>query len=307
MALKLNLAAKGAKRPKPTLARPPKKAPAMAPKNAKAPPTKKAKALSPQLAKVLASHLALAASKARRLAHLLTPALALTLGLALALGSLSGCGGPLPPQDPFNLYQAKDNLSKGNHWYLRGCHREAARFFEEGLAFARLADDAPLIVMGHNSLGAALLAQGRLKEAAAKLSEALELTLTLPSRPELDSILGNLGTLAFKAKRHGDAEDFWVQATAVAPPNRLAIYYSNLARLYKAQNRPDEFAALTAKALAAAESSLTPPQAKADALSLEASLALSQGERPKALELLEEALSLDRRTENASGLAQNLE
>jgi tetratricopeptide (TPR) repeat protein len=107
----------------------------------------------------------------------------------------------MPPQDPFNLAHAKDSLNKGHHWYLRGCHREAIRFFDEGLAYARLSDAAPLIVMGHNSLGTALLAQGNLKAAAEKLAEALDLALTLPERPELDRVIGNLGALAFKAKK----------------------------------------------------------------------------------------------------------
>jgi tetratricopeptide (TPR) repeat protein len=227
------------------------------------------------------------------------------LGL-VGLLSLAACGPP-PPQDPFNLAEAKDSLNKGYHWYQRGCHREAARFFVEGEAYARLADAAPLIVMAKNSLGAAYLAQGRLNEAASSLAEALDLTLTLPGHPELDSVLGNLGSLAYKAKRDKDAVDFWTRALESAPAGRQAIYLANLARLNQARGQEAEFAAQVEMALAAAENSQTPDFARADALSLGAALALSRGEADLAERRLTEALALDRHAENASGLAQSLE
>ncbi|MDR2142608.1 MAG: tetratricopeptide repeat protein [Deltaproteobacteria bacterium] len=228
------------------------------------------------------------------------------LGLWLALGSLLACG-PMPPIDPFNLAEAKDNLNKGHLWYLRGCHREAARFFEEGLTFARLADNVPLMVMGQNSLGTALLAQGQLKEAAQRLAAALELSLATPDNPELDSVLGNLGTLAYKTGRNRDAEDFWREALDRAPEPRKATYLANLARLYLTEKKPDAFAAHTEMALAAAKNPLTPPAARADALALGATLAQSRGETEPAWIYLNEALDLDRQLENPVGLAQDLE
>ncbi|MDR1871590.1 MAG: hypothetical protein LBS60_06625 [Deltaproteobacteria bacterium] len=227
--------------------------------------------------------------------------------LALLIGAPLACGGPLPPNDPFNLGQAKDSLAKGNHWYLRGCHKEAARFFTEGLIFARLADNAPLMVMAHNSLGTALLAQGQLNAAANQLAKALDLTETLPNKPELDSVLGNLGTLAFKAQRPLDAAEFWEAALVAAPPSRKAIYLANLARLQQNDPSSPKFMEYVAAANAAATDQDTPLPAKADAWSLAALLAFTQGDIPEASERLAAALALDRQTENVSGLAQNLE
>jgi tetratricopeptide (TPR) repeat protein len=215
--------------------------------------------------------------------------------------------GPVPPQDPFNLAQAKDNLNKGHHWYLRGCHREASRFFGEGLAYARLADSVPLIVMSHNSMGAAFLAQGRLNEAAVKLSEALELSLSVPEHPELDSIYGNLGSLAFEAGRPKDAEEFWQEALNSAPPHRQTVYLANLARLYKSQSREAEYLVRADQCLTASQTKGTAAAARADALALGAQVALDRGDSQLAETYLNEALNLDRETENPVGLAQDLE
>jgi tetratricopeptide (TPR) repeat protein len=161
--------------------------------------------------------------------------------------------------------------------------------------------------MAHNSLGTALLAQGQLNAAANKLAEALALTETLPDKPELDSVFGNLGTLAFKANRAKDAAEFWEQALLASPPGRKAIYLANLARLHQNEPLSPKFAELVAAALTAAEDKDTPLPAKADAWSLAALLAFKSEDLPKASQSLETALALDRQTENVSGLAQNLE
>jgi tetratricopeptide (TPR) repeat protein len=230
------------------------------------------------------------------------------LSRLLGLGILAAAAcGPVPPDDPFNLGQAKDSLNRGHYWYLRGCQREAGRFFHEGLAYARLADSVPLMVMSRNSLGAAYLAEGRLDEAARQLSEALEMSLTAPDRPEMDSILGSLGTLAFRAGRLQDAEDLWNEALAASPPARQAIYLANLARLYQSRNRPDDYLALTARALEASQTPDTPPEARADALALAAGAALEAGDWSLAETYITEGLALDRQKENPAGLAQDLE
>jgi tetratricopeptide (TPR) repeat protein len=212
----------------------------------------------------------------------------------------------MPPQDPFNLGQAKDTLNKGMGWYQRGCHREAARFFTEGLVFARLADNPNLIVVARNSLGAALLADGQLEAAARSLGQALELTETLPDRPELDSVLGNLGSLSFKANRLKDAEMYWQKALEFAPEPRKAIYLANLARLSQANKSPERISYIE-RALEASKTKDVPISARADALALAASLAIEREDRPLAWTFLSEALEIDRQTENLAGLAQDLE
>ncbi|MDR1044161.1 MAG: hypothetical protein LBP33_03460 [Candidatus Adiutrix sp.] len=229
------------------------------------------------------------------------------LALGACLGT-SGCGGPLPPPDPYNLAEAKDSLSRGNYWYERACYREAERFFQGGLESARLSDEVTLIIRAQNSLGAAALAQGELDAAAAYLEQALNLSSGHPGQAEMDKVLGNLGSLAFKLGRSQDAEAFWLEAVekAVAQGQSPAAYYCDLARLYLAAGRTAEFSEMSAKALGAAETAGKPP-ALADALNLGGQQALAAGDPALAEERYRRALELDRKSENTVGLAQDTE
>ncbi len=221
---------------------------------------------------------------------------------------LNACGGPLPPADPPYLAEAKESLSRGNYWYERGCPREAERFFQEAVSAARLSDDVLLIIRANNSLGAAALASGDLPLAATYLEQALELADATEGRPELDKIMGNLGSLAFKAGATGDAEDFWQKAAEVAESRGAspALHLCNLARLYLNQKRP-EFPALAARALAEAQKTAVDSGVKADAANLAGHAALAGGDADAAEGYFQEALELDRKTENTAALAQDTE
>ncbi|UQZ87994.1 hypothetical protein C4J81_01675 [Deltaproteobacteria bacterium Smac51] len=219
----------------------------------------------------------------------------------------TACGGPLPPVDPPNLSGAKDALSRGNYWYERGCFLEAEKFFQEGLGAARLSDDVLLMVRAQNSMGTAALARGDLGLAAGLLEQALDMSTATSDEPELDKIMGNLGSLAFKAGQAADAEEFWLNAVQLAEGKGAspAIHLCNLARLYLNQGRP-EFPALSARALAAAQAGadLT---AKADAYNLAGHAALNAGDEAQADTYFQQALEMDRKTENTIGLAQDTE
>jgi len=228
--------------------------------------------------------------------------------MAAAVLAAVGCGGPLPPPDPHNLAGAKDSLSRGNHWYGLGCYVEAERYYAEGLDFARMSDDVLLIVRAQNSLGAAALARGEVNLAAAHLELALSNCQAQPDEPELDKILANLGSLAFKLGRLDDAGDFWSRALEVAE-NRgqnPAPYLCDLARLQLACNNQTEFMDLAARALAATENDAD-RYVRADALNLAGQAALLQDRLPEAESLYRQALELDRKTENTTGLAQDTE
>ncbi|MDR1487775.1 MAG: tetratricopeptide repeat protein, partial [Deltaproteobacteria bacterium] len=164
-----------------------------------------------------------------------------TLTALLALLFASACG-PMPPEDPFHLAEAKDSLGRGYHWYLRGCNQEALRFFSLGLEEARLSDNVALIVKSLNFMGVAMIAQGDLNSAALTLEQALILSEAEPVPPELDSLWGNLGLLAFKAGRFADAAELWQRAAEEAEARNLSpsLYHSNLARLYLSQGRDGE-------------------------------------------------------------------
>jgi tetratricopeptide (TPR) repeat protein len=240
-----------------------------------------------------------------------SPPVRLVLPLLLVLPMLlAACGGPMPPVDPFHLGEAKDALGRGNHWFQRGCFAEADRYFELGLEQARLADDVPLIVKALNARGAALLAGGRLNPAALSLEQALELSDADPARPELDSVLGNLGLLALKAGRPDDAKELWGQAARAAAASGLnpVLYHCNLARLARSSGDDRAFREQTALAVAGLASEPAPAESSAaDAYSLAALVALADGDDLGAETYLDLALGLDRKNENQKGLAQDLD
>jgi tetratricopeptide (TPR) repeat protein len=232
--------------------------------------------------------------------------------LALALApALAGCGGPLPPDDPFYLRSAKDDLSRGNHWYLRGCGREASRFYSEALASARLSDSVPHIVMALNAMGAVRLSEGRNGEAAALLEEAAELSRADPGNPGLPAVLGNLGTLAYRSGRREDALAFWEDAAvrARARGESPAQHLASLARAHLDSGGAEApaFREALSRARAALDSPGTPPAARADVLNLSAREAHARGDASAARADLDQALAIDRKEENQSGLAEDLE
>lgn len=226
--------------------------------------------------------------------------------LSWLLAGLAACGGPLPPPDPPNLAEAKDNLSQGNYWYERGCFREAERHYLGGLESARLSDNLLLIIRALNSLGTACLAGGDKNGAADYLEQAFNLASAHPDQPELDKVLGNLGSLAFQLGRLKDAGELWLKAVETAEGKGIspAPYYCDLARLRQAEKNPD-FAAMVQKALAATDEK--DPYTRADALNLAGQEALSRGDLEQAEALFRQGLELDRKTENTTGLAQDTE
>lgn len=227
--------------------------------------------------------------------------------LMLTAVLFSACGGPAPPEDPFHLAQAKDTLGRGNHWYRRGCPAEAIRYFQVGLEQARMADRVDLIVKALNALGAAHMADGNLNAAATVLEQALELSITDPAKPDLESVWGNLGLLAYKANRLEDAKEIWQGAINEALAKGLSptVFHCNLARLAREAGRQEEF--LTQAALALETSVNSKEEARADALNLSALAFIDQGNLQIADTYLKEALELDRLNENQTGLAQDLE
>ena len=231
--------------------------------------------------------------------------------LIAAVVLLEACG-PLPPIDPHNLKNAKDDLSRGHYWYNLICYDEALNFFNESLNYARLSDNVPLIVRSLNSMGASLLAQDRLPEAADKLEQALEISLSLPNeQPDLDKVLGNLGSLAYKSKRPADAFSFWQNAVAAALKRgeNPAQYYCNLARLYWEEGRNVEFQLNAAEAEKWANNQTKPSDvatlAEADYLLGQAAQLV--GKFAEAKQYFQTALELNRQVEDLDGLAQTTE
>jgi tetratricopeptide (TPR) repeat protein len=174
---------------------------------------------------------------------------------------------------------------------------------------ARLSDNVALIVKSLNFMGVAMIAQGDLNSAALTLEQALILSEAETVPPELDSLWGNLGLLAFKAGRFADAAELWRRAAEEAEARNLSpsLYHSNLARLYLSQGRDGEFKQEVAFALASSLEPSTTRSARAEALNLAAMAALSEDKPTEAQLHIDAALQLDREDENQTGLAQDLE
>jgi tetratricopeptide (TPR) repeat protein len=166
--------------------------------------------------------------------------------------------------------------------------------------------------MALNALGAVSLSDGDLGRAAALLEEAAELSRSWPGSPELPAVLGNLGTLAWRAGRREDAMGFWEDAArrAEGRSESPAVHLASLARALLQEGGGGPGPAFR-EALARAEASLahpgTPPPARADVLNLLARDALLRGDRAAARSRLAEAAEIDRRGEDQAGLAEDLE
>jgi tetratricopeptide (TPR) repeat protein len=228
--------------------------------------------------------------------------------LFLLILIIPACG-PMPPEDPFHLAESKDALGKGYYWYLRGCHSEALRFFNIGLEEARLADNVSLIIKSLNAMSVAMMGQSDLNSAALVLEQALNLSQAHQELYELDSIWGNLALLAFKANRFDDASQLWQQAVDQATKKGLnpTLYYCNLARLHLKEGSAEKFRQQAALALASSKEPNANEIAKADALNLAAAVSIADGQLAEAETYLNQALELNRKNENQTGLAQDLE
>jgi tetratricopeptide (TPR) repeat protein len=226
----------------------------------------------------------------------------------LAIG-LSSCGGPMPPKDSFYVSASKSALARGNDYYLRGCHAEALKYFEEGLISSRLADDVTLMTVSLNAVAAAKMARGDYPGAALSLEAALEESLNDPARPVLPTILGNLGAVAHKSGRESDARELWERAASLSEERgeSPAAFLASLARDDYQKERRDAFPLSLQRALESLDHPDTDDLSRADILNLAGLSALRQGDLSRAESLLNSALTLDRKNENQKGLSEDLE
>jgi tetratricopeptide (TPR) repeat protein len=236
------------------------------------------------------------------------PALLALLGLICSF-CLSACGGPMPVNDPFFVAGSKSSLTRGNEYYLRGCHGEALKYFEDGLVAARLSDNVPLIVTGLNAIGAAKMAAGDYNGAAQSLEIALEESLNEETRPLLPTILGNLGSVAHKAGSRVDARELWERAATLALERgeSPAIFLANLARDDYLNNSGEGFSLSFQRAFESLDHPDTDLFSRADILNLAGLDSLKKGDLSSSESYLQEALTLDRQNENQKGLAEDLE
>ncbi len=123
-------------------------------------------------------------------------------------------------------------------------------------------------------------------------------------------ILGNLGSLAFRAGRQQEAEELWEKAVVVAQKDTdksgLATHLNNLGMLRRQQGRLTEAASTLKRAMTRAEAGGSGPTLANSHLQL-GLVARDQGDFTKAEKHLNLALQIDKDAENPRGIAPDLE
>jgi Tfp pilus assembly protein PilF len=145
--------------------------------------------------------------------------------------------------------------------------------------------------------------------AASVLAKALSLSLNDPGTPALPAIFGNLGSVAHRMGRRGEAENYWERAASEA--ERLgespAPYLGSLLRNAYDSKNAEALETNLARALGSLEHPGTDSASRADILNLAGLAALDRGDPETARARLSEALDLDRAGENVEGMAEDLE
>lgn len=223
----------------------------------------------------------------------------------LLLAGLTACSGPA--LTPLQLqYQREEE--RALRTYARGELARALAAYQESLRWAEIADDRPAMMAQALNVGAVALALGdwALAERSFHRAQRLALTLSDP-RGELQARLG-LAQAGLRQGRFEIARRLFQQALDDARDRDVAAVLVALNGLGLTQQELGQTQAARA-ALAEAE-----PLARAHGdqrllaatLTNRAALALRAGEVDQAEPYLEEAVELDRRTENLPGLAHDL-
>lgn len=223
----------------------------------------------------------------------------------LALG-LAACGGPgLTPLQT----QYQQSEERALRYHARGELSQALQAFQESLRWAELADDRPAIVAQALNVGRVALALDaeplavqsfqRARSAATLLGDAaggLRADLGLAQldlqRGRFDAAQAAFTHALKEARRQRD------DAAALAALNGLGVAQKGLRQGSAAQQTLNE-----AEALARSQGDR---RLLAATLANQGGLALQTGEIDRAIRALEEAMALDRATENLLGLEHDL-
>ncbi len=222
---------------------------------------------------------------------------------------LTGCAAPSDRRDSPRLAEARRLAVQGSTWYRQGCVRRAEQYFYQALEASRLVDDVEGMVRAHNNLAVVAIAQGYYDEASGHLSRALELNKPAKVAEEGPLILGNLGSLAYKLGRLEEAERFWREALTASEEDArhpgLVVSLNNLGMLLRQQGRMQEAEVMLRRAL-----SVGSENGRVSAANTHFQLALlaqTRSDLVAAERHLSAALGLDKETEHAQGIAQDLE
>jgi Tfp pilus assembly protein PilF len=231
------------------------------------------------------------------------------VGLSVILVVVSGCAGGSDRRDSPRLAEARRLAAQGSTWYRQGCVTRAEQYFYQALEASRLVDDMEGMVRAHNNLAVVAMAQGYYGEASGHLNRALEINKAAKSAEERPLILGNLGTLAYKLGRSEEAERLWREALAASEEDArhpgLVANLNNLGMLMRQQGRLQDAEAILRRALSSGAE-----DGRGSSANTHFQLALleqARGDLVPAERDLSVALALDKETEDAQGIAQDLE
>lgn len=224
-------------------------------------------------------------------------------GLAL---SLAACGGPgLTPLQT----QYQQSEERALRYHARGELSKALQAFEESLRWAELADDRPAIVA--QALNVGRVAQALDEEPLAEQSFQRARSMATMLGDTAGGVRASLGLaqLDLQRRRFEAAQAAFAQilsearrqqdnAAALAALNGLGLAQKGLQQRPAAQQTLNE-----AEALARSHGDW---RLLAATLANQGGLALQTGDTDRAIRVLEEAMALDRETENLLGLEHDL-
>ncbi len=135
----------------------------------------------------------------------------------------------------------RNNLSLGSAFFQRGYYDQAAMSFQIALL------DDPSSAEAQYGLGSVYLKQEKNADAQASFEQALKLTASYPDT--VPNAWNNLGLLATREGRTGEAIGYFQEALRVSPDYWIAL--QNLGNAYRQQKRWDDARAALERAVAA--------------------------------------------------------
>jgi len=135
----------------------------------------------------------------------------------------------------------RNNLSLGSAFFQRGYYDQAAASFRLALR------DDPSSAEAQYGIGSVYLKQDKIADAQTSFEQTLKLTANYPDT--LPNTWNNLGLLATRAGRTGDAIDYFQKALRLSPDYWIAL--ENLGNAFRQQKRWDEARGALERAVAA--------------------------------------------------------
>jgi tetratricopeptide (TPR) repeat protein len=235
-----------------------------------------------------------------------------TMLLAAALATLLGLSAcSTAPKQPTDTVTRKNEAAEyariADGYFHAGQYASALQFYAEALETNLLVDHVEGAILARGALGRVYLSIGRLDDAQREFGDALEDARNLNQPTLLALCLSNMGELRHAQARLDEAAQLFSQAKplAAADPLTSAIIAHNQGILAKQQGDLATAESLILQAAAANETGRKWMELAANRYVL-AAIANARGDIPAAIAWAEGALEMDKRAENAPGIAADL-